>query len=410
LASTSVELLAVAASVKMSSEPPNKAILPKSQDKVVDKKRKREEDFEVESKLMQEKLDVHLLQQKPLKLKKGSRLENGKIMMECARCGECKPRSTMYFLANHGGNNFGTCLPGHETLCNSKSKPCRECHKGDLNAEVLTRTGFVRHLLHRYPDLSVEWFNETLEKQQGQGLISNVMLHLSANVRNAAGIHRRDNKLGHVPSNCFLETQEMNPPQYEAILCLFEAWKTIYEQVARSFSESPDMVDYVELLRTQYNKTSKELGLPETHTSHEYHAFVQRNKFKSIVDNRIRNHITEDLEKKRFKLPFDRHKFYRVVYQKAIAQLELQHARCAYSNIGLTHLREYNQISFERKNNNLPHFDQDGGLSNCVFICRIFNTSKQLSAKMILEYFLQQKMVPITDTIRAKATAAFNAM
>jgi hypothetical protein len=234
-------------------------------------------------------------------------------------------------------------------------------------------------------------------------------LKLCTNVPNAAGIHRLDNSLGHTPTNCVLEVQEMNAPQHKAIPCLFAAWFTIYTALARRFGPDPDLTDYVALFRKQYTKTPKELGFQGIcHGSSQYDLFRSQYQFKTILRAQIISHIANDLKLRGFVPTTGRTNLINLVYPKAIAQLEAQHGRCAYTGIGLTHLREYNQISFERKDNSLPHFDQDGGLSNCVFICRIFNTAKQLSAKMILEYFLNQTMVPISEEVRAKAHEAWS--
>jgi hypothetical protein len=373
------------------------------------KPRKTTADFEAESKLMQEKLDAHLAEGHSLDLQTGSKFEDGKILMQCNKCGEFQPRNTIYFDVNTA--NFATCRPGFESLHHSISHPCKACRKANFRVLGPTTKGFIQSIFWRYPSLNLQWFEETLKKQGGKGPISNMTLNLQAHVSNAVGIHRRNNALGHVPANCVLEVQEMNAQQQEAIPCLFAAWFTIYTELARRFGPDPDLTDYVALFRHQYNKTPKELGFDSVRkVGNEYDVFRSQYHFKTILSKQIMSHILADVQRRAFILPSNRAIFANLVYQKAIAKLESQFCRCAFSGIGLTHLREYNQMSFERKDNSLPHFDQDGELSNCVFICRIFNSSKQLSPKMILEYFLHQTMVPITEEVRAKATAAFDAM
>jgi hypothetical protein len=361
---------------------------------------------EADCALFKSKLREYLAEGKTLKLKKGCKFEDDEIWMECVQCHEYKLRNTRHFNSD-GSKHFATCPPGHEQLKNSKLYPCKECQKDDRDIDGATPKGFITCLLRPYPALSREWFAQTFEAQGGRGPISNFPMLLQKHVQNAAGIHRRDNSLGHIPENCFLEVQEINVSQYMAIPCLFAAWRSIYGELARRFSENPDVTNFVELFRNQYYKTVSDLGCRAKGRSQEYEDFRHQRHFKTIVRIQIGHHIDEDLAQKRFTLPFDRAAFSNVVYEKAILQLEKQNARCAYSDAGLTHTRAYNQMSFERVNNKLPHFDQDGGLSNCVFVCRLFNGKKQLSAKLILQYFLHQTMVPLSEQTRAKAHQAW---
>ncbi len=73
-----------------------------------------------------------------------------------------------------------------------------------------------------------------------------------------------------------------------------------------------------------------------------------------------------------------------------------------FIQIGLTHLRAWNQLSFERVNNALPHFTEDGQLPNCVFICTMFNTARQMTRRKLLQYLLEQKLVEMSATICAR--------
>ncbi len=111
---------------------------------------------------------------------------------------------------------------------------------------------------------------------------------------------------------------------------------------------------------------------------------------------KIQSNIFADTRSKRFAFPKDvtRKEFVNKVYKNALIQLEKQKGRCGLTDIGLTYLPKWNQISLERINNDLPHFAQDANLPNCIFICRMFNVARQLSRKMILEYFLVQILVP----------------
>lgn len=60
----------------------------------------------------------------------------------------------------------------------------------------------------------------------------------------------------------------------------------------------------------------------------------------------------------------------------------------------------WTRFSFERLNNDLPHFNENAELPNCVFICRLFNSAHQLSKRMSLEYLLTQKLVVMSPNAR----------
>ncbi len=118
---------------------------------------------------------------------------------------------------------------------------------------------------------------------------------------------------------------------------------------------------------------------------------------------KIHQHISADIKSNRFTLPIGMTKsqFEHVVRKKAITKLEEQHWRCTYTNIVMTFESAWNQFSFERMNNDLPHFTQTGDVDNIVFICRIFNTFEQLSMEKILNYFLHQNLIDVADQVRS---------
>lgn len=125
---------------------------------------------------------------------------------------------------------------------------------------------------------------------------------------------------------------------------------------------------------------------------------------------RIENHITSDIKKKRFKLPKNTTsaQFAKIVYPHAIIQLEKQKGRCAFIGIALTVENIWTRFSLDRIDNNLPHFEQDGTLSNSVFVCRLFNGPKHLSSEIIHGYFLTQILVRIPDDVREKVVSILN--
>jgi hypothetical protein len=374
------------------------------------KKQRVTRDVAADTKLIEDKLRTYLASAKKLKLKKGCKLENGQMFMMCVVCEIFRPRTTEYFDASMGGSNFVTSLPGHEYLCNSISRPCKKCWVVLSQKHHATESGFIRHLLWAsYPKLTVEWFYDTLQKQNGNGIITNMKLKLTTNSQNSAGIHRKDNSVDHVPENCFLEVQELNVPQYDSIPDLQAAWVEVYSLLVTYFDED-EPLDCFQPFQENLTATPKSLGININPRTYAYNKELRNKYLKYILHCDIRSHILEDVKKQRFKLPPETtmNQFVKLVYPNAIAQLKKQEGRCAYSHIGLTIPNLWTRFSFERLDNNLPHFTNDGKLPNCVFICRLFNGSRQLSRKMILEYFLMQNLVKVPDNIRTKVQQILN--
>lgn len=359
--------------------------------------------------LFNDKLEERIAQRKELRLKTNCILENGKILMMCVVCKICQPRTPEFFQVGNGSKNFKSSEPGHEFLRNSVSYPCKNCYSVLTQKYRATEDGFITNLLSKYPLLSVTWFHETLKKQNGKGLISNTQMNLTTNGENCAGIHRYSNIKEHITENCFLEIQELNAAQGNAIPDLFEAWKSVYSHFVACFVKD-DETDYLKPFQEHYHLKPKELGLSYVDGSNSYNKACYEKHFPTILHHMIKRHINEDIKKNRFQLPpnVSRAQFIKMVYPNAIVQLEKQKAKCAYTNVGLTIKNLWTRFSFERINNDLPHFTADGKLANCIFICRLFNVSRQLSTRKILDIFLHQILVDVPIDVRKKAQNILN--
>ncbi len=203
--------------------------------------------------------------------------------------------------------------------------------------------------------------------------------------------------------------QELNVQQHDVIPCLFDAWKQVFRQILNIFEGNGSEIDSIQLFRDQYHKSPLDLGINRSNNI-EYAKQCRNLHFKTIILKKILVSIHGDYRHKRFELPKDisQKDFVHKVYKNALIQLEKQKGCCALTDINLTYIPKWNQFSFERINNNLPHFNQDGNLPNCIFICRLFNVPHQLSRKMILEYFLTQILVPLSDKVRTNAQIAYD--
>lgn len=345
-------------------------------------------------------------------LKLGDIFEDGVIKMKCVKCLVFYPRTPEYFYLKNF-KNFVRARAGWESLSNSAKNPCIKC-MNKLTAKLCdTEDGFVCRLLQKYPELTNEWFYQTLKKQASRGAITNVVMKLTTNQSNCVGIHRKDNSQDHRPENCFLEVQELNVQQWDAIPDLTEAWKCVFQHFVNAFTRGcEDTVDHMQLFRDQLALTPKDLGLTFESCGGKNAYCVQCYKlhFQTCLERRIRNNIERDLKKKRLELVdgISVKQLGAAVYPNALNQLEKQHGCCFYSQIGLTHIGSWSQLSLERLDNNLPHFTNDGQLNNCVFICRLFNVPKQLSTTLLLQYFLEQKLVAVSAVVRERVESVLS--
>jgi hypothetical protein len=242
------------------------------------------------------------------------------------------------------------------------------------------------------------------------GPISGKKLQLVPSNIDCVGIHAYDNNKDHTPDNCFLEVQELNVPQWEAIPCLFCAWKELYNCILNQylFPEKQDNLQHLEHVRSQYFATPKDIGIigsqakTQFYRQQFYRQQLLRLHFPTILRNAIKRHIEQDIKKKRFQFPTNvtRSEFLNMVFDNSIAQLEKQLWKCAYSNVNLTIVNLWTRFSFERINDDMSHFTQLGELTNIVFICRLLNTRKKLSKEKIMNLFLHQNWIDVPDYVR----------
>jgi hypothetical protein len=368
-------------------------------------KRKSVNDTEMEVAFFQYKLQDELDRRLEITLKDNCFLIDGKVLMMCTKCKKLKERTTKNFVAKSGDNNFLTSRAGHEFV----TTICRVCNTEKNSLFRQTEVGFINSLLSSYKQygLTVNWFYEKLKEQEGFGTISGIKLKLVLGEINSAGIHKHDNNKDHTPDNCFLEVQEINVPQHEAIPCLFCSWKELYNCILHQsmFPDQQDNSKHLEYIRSQYRVIAKDIGIIGFKVNTVLYCKQLRDRhFPTILRNAIQRHIGNDIRLKLFHLPtnISRSNFLKIVYDNSIQQLEKQLWKCGYTNINLTFENIWTRFSFERIDDDLPHFTQTGELTNIVFICRLLNTTKKLSQQKIIDYFLHQNLIPVPDCIRFK--------
>jgi hypothetical protein len=307
-----------------------------------------------------------------------------RTLLQCVTCKQWKEQTSTFFVVNHRTqkNSF------HTSFKNSITNPCKRCFAQLRACQESSGKGFVRRLLLHY-DITIQQFEDLYTRQKGVGPISGVPLKLEAKGHNCVGIHRYDNRKQHVIDNIFLEVQEMNIAQRDAIPCLFRAWASLFATISNVQQSTS----------TQYASAQPILA-----KSDSSQASNVVKKWCSVLKRHIYRHVQEDVvHGRQHSIPkINRGAFFQIVYENALVKLEQQQYRCFYSNVPLTHVPSYCQFSFERINNKLSHFTDDGTLENVVFVCRLLNGPRQMSRAKILDYTLHQTLVPLSDEIRSK--------
>ncbi len=117
--------------------------------------------------------------------------------MKCIKCGIFLPRTTDFFFADY--DNFKRSRPGHESLRNDPTFPCKTCKSALTKCNKQTKKEcYIIGLRANHPTLTKLWFDETLAKQNNRGLITNILMNLTSNlINNRIGVHRYDNNIEH---------------------------------------------------------------------------------------------------------------------------------------------------------------------------------------------------------------------
>jgi hypothetical protein len=318
--------------------------------------------MEMQEAILHAKQDKHIINGTVPHLRGDCKWETNKIWQRCITCGRWLERTPRYYKIWQS-STFDTCLLGLEVLC----KECRECTNtrtgiGEVGLEVQLKT---------YPHLSLKWAKEQLMRQGGCGLITNFPLILARKAQNAIGVHRYDNSLDHIPSNCFFECRELNVPQHDAVPSLIDAWKCIFQHIDNYLIDARAGNDACEKFQVDMLKTLDDLGIKtrglKTKLEHKKRDKEAHTKhFRTVLLTRIQSHILFDIKAKLVD-PIPDHLmpiFKNNIYSASMKMLKAQNYRCFYSGYPLTVENGFARLSFERVNNKLAHFNGAGEIDN----------------------------------------------
>jgi hypothetical protein len=162
-----------------------------------------------------------------LELKPRCRKRDGHfIEMQCVGCNRWLDRTTEYFTNSNSGKNVATCNPGHETLHNSKGRPCNTWFAAISSEGRSTPGGYVRSLCSNYPTITNAQFWAEYERLGGVSALTGVRMVLEPNAPNRASIHNLDNTDKSHARWTWFETNVRQDG--DAIPCLRQAWTDVY--------------------------------------------------------------------------------------------------------------------------------------------------------------------------------------
>ena len=317
----------------------------------------------------------------------------------CVRCGSEFPLTPFYFnteYADHSKTN-GERESGKEVMSNTPFYGCRECTKKVAIVRSKTPDEYIRILLKSYPNLTKEWFIS----QPKTCCISNLPLFQGQKENDNWTISVQNNKPGeeHTPENCCLIAREFNVQQQEAIPDLLEAWKEAFALFANEISNPSCTEELVSGFNVWYNNDPKQNGVTvpcqiinhhgEKIRNPEYSRLFNTKHLKAVLNGMLNNYKHQDRVSKRDPTiePFDL--MVENLYQKMVDQK----CKCYYTGIPFSFKRDtWNYFSLERLDNSKNHT-----VTNCVFICRLFNTAGQLNEPKLLTALLSQQHVALSE-------------
>lgn len=386
------------------------------------KKTKTKEIKEQGTQMMREKLNKTLAEANgditKIKIKKGNKLIQNpdgtfQMVMTCVRCHQEKERVPIHFKQQLNGKNWKSCPPGFEYVHNSKTTPCIECYN-QLNIEHSnTESGKIDSILKRAKIPLIEgrkWIKKLREKQDDKFVISGLPMNFASKTEWMPSVQNLINGYAHKMETCELIEAEFNVSQHDAIPNIAQAVIKIFSEVGK------DTTSLINEAVQNWKSAPKDNGVtakPKINgkSTPKYKKQLRAFHLYYIISNAVFYHIKYDY--KSFEKNEQR-KVYTDKYRSKIIDLSFkklvyeQQFKCAYSHAPLSITNSAQRFSFERVDNNKPHFGPEGDIDNIVFICRVFNSPVGMNRRKFLQCYLSQKHVPLTEDVRNNATEEYN--
>ena len=366
--------------------------------------------------------------------------EGNKAVYEtCVRCGIEYPLTPNYFhteYAQHKKSNINDRESGKELVSNSSFYGCRLCAKKIAEERSKTEAEIKRQKILRYSgngsgDLTIEWIDQQLEKQNNRCHISNLPITLERDLYYTASVQNNGEGQIHYQANCVLIMQCLQVAEH-SIKNLKDAWKQILLAMKKEKESPSDTTLFLNELDKKFSNTPEENGVTapvqiylnnivitgscgiiikntgkecgrdcindntvcSIHLSKderekinikkkinpEYSSQMANLHLPSILRSQVENYYAQD---KRSKSRPDKSNIIKMLPDDIVKKMHDQNGRCYYSDVQFSFERsDPNYWSLERLDNSKHHtFD------NTVLICRIMNGSSQLSKDIIQQIY-----------------------
>ncbi len=264
------------------------------------------------------------------------------------------------------------------------------------------------------------WIQQQRESTLDTYYISGLPLNFSNKSDFMVSIQNLNNKDIHRIETCELIEAEFNVNQHDVIPDIADAIISIFEQMAQLNFENnqletlQDNSDLMTMALTNLDSDPIENGVTASRT-YDYQTYnKQKRQFhlSFIIYSAISTHIEVDFKKTgksdQEKATYVK-KYKKIITNNVIQKLIFdQRFKCSYSHVDLSIQNNAQRFSFERINNSKPHFGPEGDVDNIVFICRIFNSAAGMNRRKMLQVFLSQSHIPLSEKVREAATLEYN--
>lgn len=325
--------------------------------------------------------------------------DNGeiKIVETCVKCKVEYLLSPVNF--NEEFNNSGidnlNKESGTEQFCNTPKYGCRKCSKTIAYEKSRnSQDEYIRLTLKPYKKLNKSWF---LSKPNICD-ITNMKLVEGYNCDWRVSVQNNGSTKEHLPEFCEKIAYELNVQQHNAIPVLKECWREMYSIRLNEMCNPSDESKLKDDLKIWFNNSAKQNGVEsctqilvngKKKINPEYSKEMSFKHLKVILRIMLERYKSQD---KRSKKRDNKDGEVLTIYQMYEILLK-QGFKCYYTDIPFSRNRDnWRFFSLERLDNKRNHSSD-----NCVFICRMFNTAGGLNRKKILQTFLTQKLVLMTE-------------
>ena len=305
----------------------------------------------------------------------------------CVCCGIEYPLTPSFFhtqYSEHKTLNIER-KSGEELVNNSFFYGCIICSKKVSKDRRSEEKEIKRQMIKQYNgDLTIEWLEKQLEKQNNRCHITNLPVTLERGFYYSASVQNNGKGRLHYKANCVVIMQCLQVQEH-SIENLKDAWKQILISMKKEKEFPSDTTKFLQELDVKFSNNPKENGVTSTvqvqidgikKMNPEYSSQCANLHLPRILRDQVERYFAIDHRSKQRK---DKSSIEKLNPDDIIQKLHNQKGRCYISNVPFSFNRfDPNYWSLERIDN-LQHHT----IENTVLICRIMNGRTQLSKEII---------------------------